>query len=377
VLDIANRGLGVGVHLVLTANRWADLRMALRDSISGRFELRLNDPGDSEINRRAARAFASVQPGRGMAPPGLQVQMALPRLDGADSAEGLAAAQEDMIAKLAAAWPGNEAPPVRMLPERVTVAQLGASPQAETVHSETVHSETVHSALALGVPIGLGENDLAPVSLDLTDDDPHFLVFGDPGSGKSTFLRTWMTGLIERRSAWEARFIVIDYRKSLLGLMPPKHLGAYAGDPVKARDYCAALAAKLTDRLAPPDVTPEQLRDRSWWSGPEFYLVVDDYDMVGGRQSPLAPLAGLVPQARELGLHVVIARRVAGMSRGTLAEPLFTQVKELGADGLILSGDPREGVILGGQRAVQRPPGRGLLVRRKHPETVVQIAVKD
>jgi S-DNA-T family DNA segregation ATPase FtsK/SpoIIIE len=60
-----------------------------------------------------------------------------------------------------------------------------------------------------------------------------------------------------------------------------------------------------------------------------------------------------VPQARELGLHVVIARRVAGMSRGTLAEPLFTQVKELGADGLILSGDPREGVILGGQIAVK------------------------
>ena len=44
VLDIANRGLGVAVHLVLTANRWADVRMALRDSISGRLELRLNDP---------------------------------------------------------------------------------------------------------------------------------------------------------------------------------------------------------------------------------------------------------------------------------------------------------------------------------------------
>jgi ESX secretion system protein EccC len=362
VLDIANRGLGVGVHLVLTANRWADLRMALRDSISGRLELRLNDPGDSEINRRAARQFASVQPGRGMAPPGLQIQMALPRLDGIDSADGLADAQDDAIAKLAAAWSGTEAPSVRTLPERVTVAQLAAAPQADTVP---------------GVPIGLGESDLAPVYLDLNDDDPHFLVFGDSGSGKSTFLRTWMTGLIERRSAWEVRFVVIDYRKSLLGLVPPEHLGAYAGDSVKARDFCAALAAKLTERLAPPDVTPEQLRDRSWWSGPEFYLVVDDYDMVGGRQSPLAPLADFVPQARELGLHVVLARRVAGMSRSMLTEPLFTQVKELGADGLILSGDSREGVILGDQRAVQRPAGRGLLVRRKHPETVVQIAVSE
>lgn len=362
VLDIANRGLGVAVHLVLTANRWADLRMALRDSISGRLELRLNDPGDSEINRRAARQFASVQPGRGMAPPGLQIQMALPRLDGVDSADGLADAQDDVIGKLAAAWSGTAAPSVRMLPERVTAAQLAAVPQADAVP---------------GVPVGLSENDLAPVYLDLNDDDQHFLVFGDSGSGKSTFLRTWMTGLIERHSAWDVRFVVIDYRKSLLGLVPPEHLGAYAGDPVKARDFCAALAAKLTERLAPPDVTPEQLRDRSWWSGPDFYLVVDDYDMVGGRQSPLAPLADLVPQARELGLHVVLARRVAGMSRAMVTEPLFTQVKELGADGLILSGDSREGVILGDQRAVQRPAGRGLLVRRKHPETVIQIAVSE
>ena len=362
VLDIANRGLGVAVHLVLTANRWADLRLALRDSISGRLELRLADAADSEINRRAARQFSSAAPGRGMAPPGLQIQMALPRLDGADSADGLADAQEDAIAKLAAAWSGTLAPPVRMLPERVTLRQLGLSLDSDPVP---------------GVPIGLGESDLAPVHLDLTRDDPHFLVFGDSGSGKSAFLRTWMTGLVERYSSWDVRIVVIDYRKSQLGQVPREHLGAYAGDPVTARDVCGQLAAKLTERLAPPDVTPQQLRDRSWWSGPEFYVVVDDYDMVGGRQSPLAPLADFVPQARELGLHIVLARRVGGFSRSVMSEPLFTQVKELGADGLILSGDPREGVLLGDQRAVQRPPGRGLLVRRKHPEAVVQIAVTD
>jgi S-DNA-T family DNA segregation ATPase FtsK/SpoIIIE len=363
VLDIANRGLGVAAHLVLTANRWADLRVSLRDSISGRLELRLNDPSDSEINRRAARQFISAVPGRGMAPPGLQIQVALPRLDGGENVDGLADAQEDAIAKLAAAWSGaRQAPPIRMLPERVTVAQLELPPETDPLP---------------GVPIGLNESDLAPVHLDLTGDDPHFLVFGDSGSGKSAFLRTWITGLVERNSPWDVRLIVIDYRKSLLGLVPREHLGAYAGDPVKARDFCVQLAAKLTERLAPADVTPEQLRDRSWWNGPEFYLVVDDYDMVAGRQSPLAPLAEFVPQAREIGLHVVLARRVAGFSRSVVSEPLFTQLKELGADGLILSGDPREGVILGDQRAAQRSPGRGLLVRRKHPEAVVQIAVTE
>jgi S-DNA-T family DNA segregation ATPase FtsK/SpoIIIE len=362
VLEIANRGLGVGVHLILTANRWADLRLALRDSISARLELRLNDPSDSEIDRRAARQFASAAPGRGMAPPGLQVQMALPRLDGGERADGLAEAQDDAIAKLAAGWPGAPAPPIRMLPGHVTVPQLERPADQDD---------------RPGVPIGLSESDLTPVNLDLSGDDPHFLVFGDSGSGKSVFLRTWIAGLVERNSAWDVRLVVVDYRKSLLGLVPQEHLGAYVGDPVKARDISEQLAAKLTERLAPSDVTPQQLRERSWWSGPEFYLVVDDYDMVGGRQSPLAPLAEFIPQAREVGLHVVLARRVAGYSRSVMSEPVINQVKDLGADGLILSGDPHEGLILGSQRAAARPPGRGVLVRRKHPDTVVQIAVTE
>ncbi|MFC4033944.1 type VII secretion protein EccCa [Streptomyces polygonati] len=361
VLDIANRGLGVAVHLILTANRWADLRMSLRDAFSARLELRLNDPADSEINRRAARQFVTAAPGRGMAPPGIQYQVALPRLDGRDTADGLADAQGEAITKIAAAWQGRAAPPVRMLPERVTVAQL-ALPEGDS---------------APGVPIGLGESDLAPVHLDLTGTDPHFLVFGDSGSGKSTFLRTWMAGLMARRSAWEARFIVVDYRRSLLGAVPPEYLGAYAGDSGAAAVYAEQVAAKLAERLPPPDVTVAQLRERDWWTGPEFYLVVDDYDMVGGRQSPLAPLIDYLPQARELGFHVVLARRVSGLMRGQMTEPMLNRVRELGAAGLVLSGDPREGVVLGDERASQRPPGRGVLVRRQFPPALIQLAVAD
>ncbi|MEK8142997.1 FtsK/SpoIIIE domain-containing protein [Streptomyces sp. M10(2022)] len=207
---------------------------------------------------------------------------------------------------------------------------------------------------------------------------PHFLVFGDSGSGKSSFLRTWITGLAARRTAWEARFIVIDYRRSLLGVVPPDHLGAYAGDVNAATAYVEQVAAKLAERLPPNDVTTEQLRERSWWTGPEFYLVVDDYDLMsGGRQSPLAPLVDYLPQARELGLHVVIARRVSGLMRGQMSEPMLNRLRELGADGLILSGDHREGVVLGDHRAAQRAPGRGVLVRRQFPTTLVQVALGE
>jgi hypothetical protein len=58
----------------------------------------------------------------------------------------------------------------------------------------------------------------------------------------------------------------------------------------------------------------------------------------------------------------------------TGAEPVFSLVRELGADGPVLSGDPREGAVIGDQRAAHQPPGRGMLVGRRHPPTLIQVA---
>jgi DNA segregation ATPase FtsK/SpoIIIE, S-DNA-T family len=361
VHDIANRGLGVGVHLVLTANRWGDVRTALRDSITGRLELRLNDPSESEVNRRVARAFGSVPSGRGLAPPGTQFQVALPRLDGRSTVDELADAQAEALAKIAEGWEGAAAPAIRMLPERLTVDEMELP----------AHDEPP------GVPVGIAEHDLRPVYLDLTETDPHFLVFGDSGAGKTEFLRTWITGMMARRSAYEVRFVLFDFRRGLLGLVPPDYLGAYAGDAGTAKGIAQALADKLTERLPPADVTVEQLRDRSWWQGPELFLVVDDFDMVSAsRQSPLTPLVDFLPQAREVGFHVVLARRVAGVMRRQISEPMLSRLIELSADGLVLSGDPKEGAIVGDQRAQSLPPGRGVLVRRSAPKMLVQLALE-
>ena len=219
---------------------------------------------------------------------------------------------------------------------------------------------------------------LEPVHLDLSAGEPHFLVFGDSGSGKSSFLRTWLAGMVERNSAWDARFMIVDYRRSLLEAVPEPYIGAYAGDPGSAQEYADQLAAKLAERMPPPGISARELRERSWWSGPHLYLVVDDYDLVGGgRTSPLAGLADFVAHAPEIGFHVVIARRVTGASRTLMSDPLLSRIRELGADGMLLSGDPREGALLGEERAAALVPGRGLLVRRQHPSSFVQVGLLE
>jgi S-DNA-T family DNA segregation ATPase FtsK/SpoIIIE len=360
IAEIAARGLGVGVHLVLAANRWQEIRPALRDSIGTRLELRLNDPSDSEIARRLAAAIPSTAVGRGLTAPGVYLQVLLPRVDGQESDQGLRESLDDVLSKIAGGWAGQPAPRVRMLPVRLTVAELDRAPAAS------------------GVPIAIGEADLRPVALDLTQGDRHLMVFGDAGSGKTEFLRTWINGLLRSTPASATRFMMVDVRRSLLGAVPDEYLAAYVADSVSAAGYVDQLGQRLRERMPPPTITPRELAARSWWTGPELYVVVDDYDLIAGPGAgPLRPLVEFLPHAADIGLHLVVTRRVSGSSRGSMTDPLLARMRELGCLGLVLSGDPREGFLIGEERAAPRPPGRGMLVRRGQPGALVQVALID
>jgi S-DNA-T family DNA segregation ATPase FtsK/SpoIIIE len=127
-------------------------------------------------------------------------------------------------------------------------------------------------------------------------------------------------------------------------------------------------------RLPGPDVTSEQLRTRSWWSGPELFVVVDDYELVAtGGRNPLAVLVEFLPQARDIGLHLIVARASGGASRA-MFEPMLQRIKELGSPGIVLSGDKDEGVLIADVKASPQPPGRGTLARRRQGSALVQVA---
>jgi DNA segregation ATPase FtsK/SpoIIIE, S-DNA-T family len=128
----------------------------------------------------------------------------------------------------------------------------------------------------------------------------------------------------------------------------------------------------LQRRLPGPDVTPAQLRNRSWWVGPDIHVIVDDYELVASAANPLLPLLPFLSQARDVGLHLYVARRAGGASRA-LMDPVLGSMRELNFPAVLLSA-PRDELQIFGLRPVPRPPGRGVLVHRKLGTVPVQLA---
>jgi S-DNA-T family DNA segregation ATPase FtsK/SpoIIIE len=127
-------------------------------------------------------------------------------------------------------------------------------------------------------------------------------------------------------------------------------------------------------RLPGPEVTAQQLRERSWWTGPELFVLVDDYDLVAsGPANPLQPLVEHLAQARDIGLHLVLTRRSGGASRA-LFEPVVQRLRDLSSPGLVMSGPPDEGALVGSVRPAPLPAGRGRLVTRREGIRLVQLA---
>ena len=167
---------------------------------------------------------------------------------------------------------------------------------------------------------------------------------------------------------------LLDYRRTLRDMANRPSVRSSSSTPAATTELVADLQSTLRARLPSADLTPEELDQRRWWSGPDIVLIVDDYDLVTGQLgSPLGDLVDLVAHGRDIGFHLVLARRVRGTARSSF-EPLFQRLQELNTPGLIFSGDPDEGPLLGSQKAVPLPVGRAFYVRHQLPTVLVQTA---
>ncbi|WP_236247029.1 type VII secretion protein EccCa [Streptomyces sp. CC210A] len=357
VSDLLKRGGGYGIHVVAGMLRWNDVRIAVQSNFGTRVELRLNDPGESSIDRKLAETLSPDEPGRVLTDRKLFAQAALPRTDGLADAAELGTVLERAAGTVRATWSGDVAQPVRVLPHVLEPALL-PGPAAEP----------------LRVPIGLDQTGLAPVLLDLFAHDQHLLVLGDSECGKTSLLRTVATGLMERHGEDDLVFAVMDPRRGLRGVIPEEFLGGYAYKGKLCAGLSAGIATELEKRLPDEGASLDDLEPGSWGGGPRIVVLVDDYDVLTtAGQAPLTPFLPYIPSAVDIGLHFVLTRRVAGASRG-MYEPLVMGLRESGASALVMDGDRGEGQLYPGVYASPQPPGRGVLVRRGHANRLVQTA---
>ncbi|GAA1113405.1 type VII secretion protein EccCa [Nesterenkonia jeotgali] len=361
VHGILNRGSGYGVHVIATATRWNEVRIAQQSFFGTRLELRLGEVAESAHGRKVAEKVPADRPGRGLNHDTLIGQIALPRLDGEAELGALHHGLQQATASVQQMVPQQTPRRVRMLPQMLS--------------SEDLEPLSIDAPRKPGqVPLGMVERDMSIKLLDLTGQERHLFVMGDELSGKSSLLRHLMLSLTEQHSSDEIVFAVFDPRRSLQGVVPDAYLGGYATSTVLAEKLTQAVTKELRSRI-PED--PLAAARGEGFDGPRVVLIVDDYDVLtAGGGSPLREFTEHLAMGAEIGLHALVARRVRGAGRG-LFDPFSTAVREAGGATFLMDGDKSEGALINSVRPRRQPPGRGLFIHGGRPPATIQTIFRE
>ncbi|MBE1551566.1 type VII secretion protein EccCa/type VII secretion protein EccCb [Mycobacterium sp. OAS707] len=353
VTELVNTGMSYGIHAVITTPNWIEVPLAMRDGLGLRLELRLNDVQDSNVRvpgalRRPAEAVPADQPGRGLTMAAEHFLFARPALES--------------IAAINAEYPDVTAPPVRLLPANLAPATVAPLYPARD-----------------RVVIGQREEDLTPVAVDFAD-NPLLMVFGDAKSGKTTLLRHLIRTVRENSRPDDVAFTVIDRRLQLVD-EPLFADNEYTPNIDRILPAMLGLSALLEKRRPPGGLSAAEL---SGWTyqGHTHYLIIDDVDQIPDTpavtgpyagQRPWTTLIGLLSQATDLGLRVIVTARAAGSAHAVMTAPLLRRLNDLQATTIMLSGNPHDSGKIRGHRFSRLPAGRGVLLTDTETPIFVQL----
>ena len=354
VTTMMSRGLSLGVHLVISAARWMDIRAEAQDIFGSRLELHTANPKESIVNREGAARIPKGRPGRGIDMAGHEMMIGLPRADAEQDPSTVSQGVAYTVNKIRECLVAGEGPKLRLLPQRITLAEILSQ----------LPDQQILPRGGGDMVLGVEESRLGPLLFN-TRAESHLYLFGDGKTGKTSFLRSIISEVTRLYSPNEAKILAIDMRRSLLGAIPEEYSLRYLTNHAEAMKQLRDLAKFLRTRLPGSDVTAEQIRERTWWSGPEVWILVDDYDLVATSSgNPLMELIDLLPQAGDIGLHVIITRRMGGASRAAY-EKVLQMMNDLAVTGILLSGNPSEGAIINGVKPKRAIAGRAQVVHRE------------
>ena len=363
VATMMSRGLSLGVHLIVSASRWMDFRSEAQDLFGSRLELHTANPKESIVHREGAARIPKGRPGRGIDMAGHEMMIGLPRADAEQDPTTVSQGVAYTINKIREHLVAGEGPKLRLLPEQITIDNV----------LEQLPEQQILPRGGGNMILGVEESRLGPLMFN-TRSESHLYLFGDSKTGKTTFLRSIIKEITRLYTPGEAKIVALDMRRSLMGEIPKDYTLRYMTNHQAAMKDMRELAQFLRERLPGPNVTAEQIRERSWWTGPELWVLVDDYDLANTTSgNPLAELVDLLPQAGDIGLHLIITRRMGGAARASF-EKVLQMMGDLAVTGILLSGNPSEGAIINGVKPKRAIPGRAQVIHRDLGVVAAQMA---
>jgi S-DNA-T family DNA segregation ATPase FtsK/SpoIIIE len=385
-----------GLHVVVTAPDPASLSYRIQNLFADSIMLSVTDTSRMGSLRTEVRdrinSIPTNQPGRGIYLPTAQKSLILvPQLDPiepsvkgsmghpdkynyyAEHGYGVRAFGEYLAARM------NRAPKIHTAPPVIDYADLWATVQSvPEVVDPTIPKKD------RWLPLGINTGNLVPVLLPKIS--PHLLIAGDPKSGKTTAVRTIITSVVNQYRPDEAKFVIFDSDFTLMNEMEGLCRDGYMNSNNYATNRTDAQAPvdslkKLLDKRRPnrETLTPRSLAERSWFDGPELFVIIDRFNNLGsagGIPSPLDDLVPLLSASQDLGVHLIVTASASGLGMLMGMNRMFKMFTEQTSPVLMLSGPPTEGTLTAVKARFQpRRPGLGQLVLPDQGSTVnLQVA---
>ncbi len=399
VVDIAQRGRSLGIHLIMATQRPAGvIKDNLRANTNLRIALRMADESDSRdvVDDEVAASFPATVPGRAIAKTGpgrlVPFQSAY---TGAWTDDEEGAAVEVRVAELrfgaTAEWE-----PDRPAESDSHDEDLGPNDQKRIVSTLVKASEVAQlprprrpwlddlSALIDLADLGNEGDTRIPIALMdvpekqrqepaafVPDRDGSMVVYGTSGSGKSTVLRTIATAAGMRPDLGRVNVYCLDFATGALSALTAlPHVGSVVdgGDVERIQRLLRTLDGEMDRRSvafsAASAATLQEYRDIKDPSMPRIILLIDNYpefkkdwEVAPGRGPFYRTFMRILGEGRTLGIHTVITADRGNAVPSAVASNISRRV-------ILRMGDPSQYMLLGAPRDVldeQSVPGRAVI----------------
>ncbi|HLU09494.1 MAG TPA: FtsK/SpoIIIE domain-containing protein, partial [Oceanobacillus sp.] len=364
--SLVREGLSNGVHFIVTGEQTSAVGK-LFNLLPERISLKLSDDGEyTAVVGRGARPVDEIA-GRGLRKIDrsvLEVQVAMPL----GLVEGEEAKSEndrllELLNILKKAGADNSRPPqITELEKLIDLRRL-------LVESASVDGTGVASAV-----IGKSDYDLQPALVTL-DQKSHFLIAGQPSTGKTNALQTFIFSLAHRYTPEQVALVLVDYQGGLADYGGRRRLDelphVIGGQVITETSQMVELVEQLENEFIHTRNRPPR----------EVFVLMDSYEEMDELAPHNAPidirkrLGDLARRYGRQGLHFVLAGMRSSFSSGDeLVRPVTANRFGLAMDVETAESSPFYGAVPRSYSQTELPRGRGFIVA-PGKVSLVQVAV--